>query len=57
MSLLSHSRNESNLTYGPALMKKNLKEGITTVIQHFSGQRRKVDNYNNNLFETKKNRK
>ena len=57
ISVLSHSRNESNLTYGPALMKKNLKEGITTVIQHFSGQRRKVDNYNNNLFETKKNRK
>ena len=56
-SMLSHSRKESNLTYGPALMKKNLKEGITTVIQHFSGQRRKVDNYNNNIFETKKNRK
>ena len=56
-SMLSHSRNESNLTYGPALMKKNLKEGITTVIQHFSGQRRKVDNYNNNILETKKNRK
>ena len=55
-SLYSRSRKESNMTYDPTLKEKNLKAGITTVIEHFGGQRRKVDNYKNKSNDISKNK-
>ena len=56
-SLYSRSRKSSNITSGINSFRKNSKGGITTVIQHYSGQRRKYDNYDNNTYDVNKNKK
>jgi len=55
-SLHSRSRKDSNKP-GTINIKKISKGGITTVIQHYSGQRRKYDNYDNNTHDINKNKK
>ena len=55
-SLHSRSRKDSNAP-GTIKIKKISKGGITTVIQHYSGQRRKYDNYDNNTHDINKNKK
>ena len=50
-SSYSYSRKQSELTYGPINGKRDLKDGITTVIQHYSGRRRKVENYDKTFNE------
>jgi hypothetical protein len=55
-SLHSRSRKDSNAP-GNIKIKKISKGGITTVIQHYSGQRRKYDNYDNNTHDINKNKK
>ena len=55
-SLYSRSRKDSNKP-GTINIKKISKGGITTVIQHYSGQRRKYDNYDNNTHDINKNKK
>ena len=55
-SLHSRSRKNSNAP-GTIKIKKISKGGITTVIQHYSGQRRKYDNYDNNTHDINKNKK
>ena len=52
-SLHSRSRKNSNAP-GNIKIKKISKGGITTVIQHYSGQRRKYDNYDNNTHDINK---
>ena len=56
-SVYTRSRKESNFSYAPTQIRNNSKGGITTVIQHYSGQRRKLDNYDNNTLEANKNKK
>ena len=56
-SSYSYSRKQSELTYGPINGKRDLKDGITTVIQHYSGRRRKVENYDKTFNETYKKKK
>ena len=48
LSVHSRPRRESNITNGG---------GRTTVIQHYSGQRRKYENYDNNTYDVNKNKK
>ena len=54
-SIYTRSRKDSNFSYVPNQMRNSSKGGITTVIQHYSGQRRKYDNYDNNNLEANKN--
>ena len=56
-SIYTRSRKDSNFSYVPNQMRNSSKGGITTVIQHYSGQRRKYDNYDNNNLEANKNKK
>ena len=56
-SIYTQSRKESNFSNAPNTMRNKSKGGITTVIQHYSGQRRKYENYDNNNHETNKNKK
>ena len=50
---LSYTRpkKEGNKTPGPLSIRKNSKGGVTTVIQHYSGQRREFENYDMNNDE------
>lgn len=57
LSVHSRPRRESNITNGDASFGKNSKGGRTTVIQHYSGQRRKYENYDNNTYDVNKNKK
>ena len=57
LSVHSRPRRESNITNGDASFRKNSKGGRTTVIQHYSGQRRKYENYDNNTYDVNKNKK
>ena len=57
LSVHSRPRRESNITNGDASFMKNSKGGRTTVIQHYSGQRRKYENYDNNTYDVNKNKK
>lgn len=56
-SINTLSRKESNFSYVTTPMRNSTKGGITTVIQHYSGQRRELDNYDNNTLEANKNKK
>jgi len=56
LSVYSRAR-ESNIKNDDVTFKNNLKGGKTTVIQHYSGQRRKYENYDNNTYDVKKNKK
>lgn len=53
----SRSRKDSNVTSGPTVRRPSLKEGLTTVIQHYSGQRRKYENYNTNSYKNESRKK
>ena len=55
-SINSRSRKDS-ITSGTVSFRKNSKGGVTTVIQHYSGQKRKYDNYDNNTYDVNKNKK
>jgi hypothetical protein len=57
LSVHSRPRRESNITNGDASFRKNSKGGRTTVIQYYSGQRRKYENYDNNTYDINKNKK
>ena len=54
LSQYSGSRKESTHTYGPTSLRNNLKGGITTVIQHYRGEKRRFDNYDNNTYDANK---
>ena len=58
-SIFSKSRKDSNFTSGTGniSLRKNSKGGKTTVIQHYSGQRRKYDNYDNNTYDANEDKK
>jgi len=56
-SLHSRSRKGSNITSGTVSFRKNSKGGVTNVIQHYSGQRKEYDNYDNNTYDVNKNKK
>ena len=53
-SIYSKSRKDSHHTYDPSSFKNKLKGGITTVIQHYRGQRRRYENYDNITFDANK---
>ena len=56
-SINSGSRKGSNITSDKFSFRKNTKGGVTTVIQHYSGQSRKYDNYDYNTYDVNKNKK
>lgn len=53
-SIYSRSRKDSSHTYGPTTLKNNLKNGKITVIQHYRGERKRYDNYDNNTYNANK---
>ncbi len=56
-SAYSRSRKGSNLTYAPSTNKASLKAGLTTVIQHYRGQRKQYDNYDTNSYKGENRKK
>lgn len=56
-SAYSRSRKGSNLTYAPSTKKASLKAGLTTVIQHYRGQRKQYDNYDTNSYKGENRKK
>ena len=58
LSSYSRSRKNSSYTHGPTGFRPSLKAGITTVVQHYSGQRKQLDNYDTNSYknENRKNK-
>ena len=55
-SIYDRPRRNSNLSNVPINYKPSLKAGISTVIQHYSGQRKTYLNYDNNTYDSR-NRK
>lgn len=53
----TRERREGNIPNGVISLRKNTKGGRTTVIQHYLGQRRKYENYDNKSYDANKNKK